>query len=470
MRVEATPTPSAVPGPLSRRTVLAGAAALAGTTATLAATSASAHATAAPPAVTASSGASGASGGSAAETAASGAAGRRARATVFRDVRPFGSARATDLVVVDGRVSDGPAPRGAKVVEGGGRIVLPSLVDAHIHPDKTTWGGSWVSRRPASGIADYVAQDVELFHAQRRPVAERAYGLMTHAVTRGTRAMRAHADVAPAYGLAGVEGVAEARERLRHALDVQIVAFPQHGVIRTPGTAGLLEEAAREGTIDMIGGIDPIGFDQALDAQLDLVFGIADRHGVGVDIHLHDRGEKGMKAMRGIIDRTRALSLAGRVTVSHVFCLPELSDRELGSIAADLGAQDIALTTVAPSDSLVLPIARLREHGVRVGLGSDGVRDSWSPFGNADMLHRAQLLGWVRDVRLDEELADCYRVAAHGGADVMGLAHADLAPGAPADFVLVRGECLPQVVVDMPQRDMVVHGGVVVARDGEFLA
>ncbi|MGW9450623.1 amidohydrolase [Streptomyces sp. NPDC055632] len=454
------PSPSS-PGALSRRTMLAGAAALAGATATAAAT--------AVPAQAAVAGAAGAVGAPVAHASASSATGHRAKAVVFRDVRPFGAARPTDLVVVDGRISAGPAPRGAKVVDGGGRIALPSLVDAHIHPDKTTWGGSWVSRKPASGIADYVTQDVELFRSQRRSVAERAYGLMSHAVARGTRAMRAHADVAPAYGLKGTEGVAEARERLRHALDVQIVAFPQHGVVRTPGTAALLERAAREGLVDMIGGIDPIGFDRALDEQLDLVFGIADRHGVGVDIHLHDRGETGLKAMRGIIERTRALSLAGKVTVSHVFCLPGLSDRELGSVAAGLGEQDIALTTVAPSDSLVLPIARLREHGVRVGLGSDGVRDSWSPFGNADMLHRAHILGWVTDVRLDDELAECYRVATHGGADVMGLAHADLEPGAPADFVLVRGECLPQVVVDMPRRDVVVHGGAVVARDGEFL-
>ncbi|MGW0121520.1 amidohydrolase [Streptomyces sp. NPDC003327] len=447
MRVDSNPS-----GRPSRRAVLA-TAALAGTTAVTAASTASAAAATRAPAA----------------APATSTSGRRDRAVVFRNVRPFGAALATNLVVVDGRVTAGPAPRGARTVDGGGRIALPSLVDAHIHPDKTTWGGSWVSRRPASGIADYVAQDVELFRAQRRSVAERAYGLMSHAVSRGTRGMRAHADLAPAYGLAGVEGLVEARERLRHALDVQIVAFPQHGVVRAPGTAALLEEAAREGLVDMIGGIDPIGFDQALDEQLDLVFDIADRHGVGVDIHLHDRGENGLRAMRGIIDRTRALSLAGRVTVSHVFCLPGLTDRELDAVAADLGELDIALTTVAPSDSLVLPIAKLRAHGVRVGLGSDGVRDAWSPFGNADMLHRAQLLGWVTDVRLDEELAECYRVAAHGGADVLGLAHATLEPGSPADFVLVRGECLPQVVVDMPRRDMVVHGGVVVARDGAFL-
>lgn len=145
---------------------------------------------------------------------------------VFRDVRPLGVGRPVDLTVVDGRVSGAPAPEGAEVVDCAGRMALPSLVDAHIHPDKTSWGGDWVSRRPASGIAGYCDQDVELHRAQPRPVGERAYGLMAHAVTRGSRAMRAHADVAPAYGLAGVEGVAEARERLAGALDVQIVAFP----------------------------------------------------------------------------------------------------------------------------------------------------------------------------------------------------------------------------------------------------
>jgi cytosine/adenosine deaminase-related metal-dependent hydrolase len=380
----------------------------------------------------------------------------------------MGAAKPVDLTVVDGRIARDPAPRGAKVIDGGGRIALPALVDAHIHPDKTTWGGDWVSRKPADSIAELAQQDAELFRKQRRPVAERAYGLMAHAVTRGTRGMRAHADIAPAYGLACVEGLGQARERLKHALDVQIVAFPQHGVIRTPGTTELLREAARSGIVDMVGGLDPISFDHAMDEQLDLLFGLADRYGVGVDIHLHDRGETGLTVLRAIIDRTRALSLKGKVTVSHVFCLPGLSDAELAKTAEDLGELDIALTTVAPSASLVLPIEKLREHGVRVGLGSDGVRDSWSPFGNADMLHRTHLLGWVTDVRLDAELAACYEAGAHGGADVMRLPHADLTPGSPADFVLLRAECLPQVVVDMPARDMVVHGGRVVARDGRL--
>ncbi|MFK0149943.1 amidohydrolase family protein [Streptomyces griseus] len=392
-----------------------------------------------------------------------------ARVTVFTNVRPYGAERPVDLTVVDGVITADPAPHGAQVVDCEGRIALPTLVDAHIHPDKTAWGEPWVSRDPASTIAEYTAEDVKLHHALRTPLKERAERLMGHAVARGTRAMRAHVDVAPAYGLAGVEGVGSARGSLRHALDVEIVAFPQHGVIRTPGTEELLEEAARTGVVDRVGGIDPIGFDGALDEQLDIVFGIADRHGVGVDIHLHERAATGLESLRAIIDRTRALSLRGKVTVSHVFCVPGLPERELDRLAADLADAGISLTTVAPSSDLVLPIGRLREHGVTVGLGSDGVRDSWSPFGNADMLHRSHLLARVQDARLDEELEAAFRSGADGGARLLGLPEVDLGPGSPADFLLVRGECLPQVVVDLPHREMVVRGGRIVARDGELI-
>ncbi|NYJ07020.1 amidohydrolase [Petropleomorpha daqingensis] len=381
--------------------------------------------------------------------------------TVFRDLRPMGGP-AVDLVVRDGVVAAGPAADGADVVDCRGLLALPSLVDAHIHPDKTSWGERWFSRRPVTtGIAGYAEQDVELSRGMDTPVAVRAGRLMAHAVARGTRAMRAHVDVAPPFGLDGVRGVAAARDELAHALTVQIVGFPQQGVYRAPGTAELLEEAAREGLIDLVGGIDPLGFDEASDAQLDLVFGLADRHGLGVDIHLHDTGEAGLLPLRGIIDRTRALGLQGQVTVSHAFCVPAADD--VDRLADELAEAGISLTTVVPDVVRVLPVARLQRHGVRVGLGSDGVRDAWSPFGNADMLHRAHLLGLITRARVDEDLTACLVAAAHGGADVLGLPRADFTPGSPADFLLVDGECVPQVLVDLPPRALVVRAGRVIA-------
>ncbi|MEU6985775.1 amidohydrolase [Streptomyces sp. NPDC046324] len=400
--------------------------------------------------------------------------------TVFRDVRPWGGPP-TDLTAVDGVLVEADAvPEGAAVehVDGGGRLALPTLVDAHLHPDKTTWGEPWHSRRPARGIAAYVEGDVELYRAQRTSVAERALRLLSHAAAQGTRATRAHVDVAPAYGLEGVEALAAAREKLRGVLDIEAVAFPQHGVGRTPGVAELLEEAAAAGLVSHIGGIDPAGFD--LDGagpdgagrdggQLDTVFGIAERHGLGLDIHLHDTGERGLAPLRDIAARTKALGLGGKVNVGHAFAVAELSGGDLDEIADVLADAGVSLTTVALSVNTVLPVRRLAERGVRVGLGSDGVRDSWSPFGNADMLHRAWLAGWALDVRLDEELEACFRVASDGGAELLGLPRADLRTGSPADFMLVEGECVPQVVVDQPRRDVVVRAGRVVARDGRLV-
>lgn len=155
--------------------------------------------------------------------------------------------------------------------------------------------------------------------------------------------------------------------------------------------------------------------------------------------------------------------------VSHAFCVPELGGERLDELAALLAGSGVGLTTVAPSAHQVLPFRELRAHGVRVGLGSDGVRDSWSPYGNADMLHRAHLLGWTTDARTDEELAECFALAADGGAELLDLPRATLEPGSPADFMLVSGECLPQVVVDLPPRELVVRAGRVVARDGRYL-
>lgn len=400
-------------------------------------------------------------------TQADGTARRTPRTTVFRNLRPIG-VRAVDLIVVDGVVAK--EPRGqVTTVECDGRLALPTLVDAHIHPDKTSWGEKWFSRRPADGIADYAEQDVELYRRLKTPVGERARRLMAHAAGLGTRGMRAHADVAPEFGLETVEGLNSARRALSHALDVQIVGFPQHGVRKAPGTAELLEEAARGGLIDYVGGIDPLGFDEDLDGQLDTVFGIAERHRVGVDLHLHDTGETGLKPLREIIARTRALDMRGRVTVSHAFCVPGVEGAEFDRLAEQLGEAGISLTTVAPDHTRVLPFDRLQQHGVQVGVGSDGVRDAWSPYGNGDMLYRAHLLGFVTDARLDAELEGCYLTAADGGAAMTGLPRADFSAGSPADFLLLDAECLPQAVVDMPRRDTVVRAGKVIARNGELL-
>lgn len=391
---------------------------------------------------------------------------------VYRDLRPHGGP-AADLLADDGRIAalgqSLPVPDGATVVDAGGALALPSLVDAHCHPDKTSWGQPWLSRRPAATLAECIRNDVQVQTSLAAPVAERAGALMTHAAATGVRAMRAHVDVAPVYGLGNLYGIQEAAQRVRGVVDVQIVAFPQLGLLTEPGTARLLEDAVESGA-DLIGGLDPIGVDHDLDGHLDVVFGIAERHGVGIDIHLHDDGELGLRQVAEIARRTHALGLAGQVTISHAFSIATCAAGERARVCELLAATGVSLATCAHGDAPVLPVEEVRAAGVRLVLGSDGVRDAWSPFGTGDMFDRVHLLGYRTGAVTDAELERCYAVAAHEGAALLGLERAGLRVGDPADFVLVAGENTAQVVVDRPEPRTVVRHGRVVAVDGTLIA
>ncbi|MER5323206.1 amidohydrolase family protein [Streptosporangium roseum] len=365
---------------------------------------------------------------------------------LFTDVRPH------DVLIEDGRIV--PLERraeGCEVVEAGGLLALPAPVDAHVHPDKTTWGQPWLSRTPAQTLRDLIEGDVAARAGMAAPVAERAGALMDHAIARGTRAWRAHVDVAPVYGLSNVHGVREAARAREGLLSVQIVAFPQLGLLSMPGTAELMEQSLKEGA-DILGGLDPVGVDGDLHGHLDLLYGMAERHAVPVDIHLHDGGEQGVAQVLEIAHRARSSGVP--TTISHAFCL---ADRE--DLAETLAEAEVALTTCALGADPILPVGPLLEAGVLVGLGSDGVRDPWTPFGDGDMINRAHLLAYRTDARTDEELAACYEIAAHGGAALLGLERVRLQPGDLADFLLVRAESVVQAVVDKPIPQFVVRNG-----------
>jgi cytosine/adenosine deaminase-related metal-dependent hydrolase len=375
-----------------------------------------------------------------------------------------------DLLATDGviaRIGAGlTAPAGATVVDGQGGILLPALVDAHMHLDKTFWGLPWRAHGAGPTTRERIENERRLRRELALPTDVQAERLARQAVSRGTLHIRSHVDVDTEVGLRNFEAVMTARSRLRDTVSIQVVAFPQSGVVSRPGTAELLEQAVKEGA-ELIGGVDPTGIDADAAGQLDVVFGIAGRHGAGVDIHLHDGGEEGAAQIRMIAERTRALGLAGKVAVSHAFCLGMVDESRLASLLDLLREQRIAIMTTAPGDRPTPPVRRLREAGVTVGAGSDGVRDAWTPFGNADMLERAMLVAYRNGYRADPLLHDTLDIATRANARVLGLESYGLEVGCRADLVVVPGETLGEIVAMRPPRTLVVRGGRVVARDGQ---
>ena len=390
-------------------------------------------------------------------------------ALLLRNVRPMGGA-SCDVLIDAGRIArigqSLPLPDDdVPVADGGEGILMPGFVDAHMHLDKTFWGEPWRPHAAGPTVADRIENERKVRQAMRLPPARQAERLVRQAVSRGTTHIRTHVDIDTDVKLANFEGVLEARERVRALASIQVVAFPQSGVISRPGTVELLEAALRGGA-ELVGGIDPGSIDRDPAGQLDAIFGLAERCGSGVDIHLHDPGELGALQIRMIADRTRALGMQGRVAVSHAFCLGMVDEAERERLLALLVELRIAIMTNAPGDRAFPPIRRLRDAGVSVFSGSDGVRDAWTPFGTADMLERAFLLAYRSGFRTDEGLALTLDVVTRGGAAVIGLDGYGVAVGSAANLVVVPGETLGELVVARPARTLVIRDGRVVASAG----
>ena len=389
---------------------------------------------------------------------------------IIKNCRPMGGTT-TDILVRDGRIVEigkvAAAP-GAKVEDAAGALVLPGLVEAHTHLDKTLWGMGWHKHAAGPRLIDKI--DNERASKKRLDIdpARQSARQILLSLGKGTTHIRSHVDIDTEIGLWGIEGVMATRERYRDVMDVEIVAFPQSGMLRRSGTVELMEEAMWLGS-EVVGGLDPCAIDRDPKGHLDVVFGLAQRHGRPIDIHLHEPGEIGAFSMDLIFERTRALGMQGKVTVSHAFCLGT-PDRDLvDPLIAELAALDIAIMTTAPASRPAPPVKRLTEAGVRLCSGSDGIRDTWGPYGNADMLERAMFVGLRNNFRRDDEVELALDVCTKGGAAVMALQDYGLAPGCQADFVLVDAETLAEAVVGHPPRRLVVKRGAVVARDGQAL-
>ncbi len=245
--------------------------------------------------------------------------------TAITNVRPWGG-DLSDLFIDGGRIVSvqpaGPAADAAEsVIDGRGRLAIPSFCDAHSHLDSTRLGLPFRPHTAGPGLLGLIENDRANWRTAGATVAERATRTLGATIGYGATRVRSHAQVDTDAGLERLEGVLAAREAHAARATVEIVAFPQSGIIRDPGTAELMDAALTAGA-DLVGGIDPGGLDRDPAAHLDVVFGLAERHQVGIDIHLHEAGELGAFTLGLVFERVRALAMHGRVTISHAFALP----------------------------------------------------------------------------------------------------------------------------------------------------
>ncbi|GAA3657378.1 amidohydrolase [Nocardioides ginsengisoli] len=376
------------------------------------------------------------------------------------------------LTVADGRIASvvpagaaAPVAEGVETIDATGLIALPGLIDAHCHIDKTLYSGPWVPTPATTSVHERIAREREVRDQYGLPQPDYVAALVEAMIGAGTTHIRTHTDVDPGVGTRGIEVVADVAKRYADAVTIEQVAFPQGGLITNPGTLELLEKAVAEGATT-IGGLDPAGFDGAPTEHLDAIFELAARTGAGIDIHLHDDGALGAWEMGQIVDRTIAYGMAGKVAISHAFGLGHAPTQD--ALIERFAAAGVAIVSAAVYDVPVPPLDKMAAAGVTFASGSDGINDLWGPFGDGDMLRRANLVAYRNSARTDEGLELALGTATTGAAKLIGIAGYGLSVGDTADLVLVRARCHAEAVARVPVREVVIKAGSIVARDGRY--
>jgi cytosine deaminase len=378
--------------------------------------------------------------------------------------------RSADVEIAGGLIAALHPPRSAhhagERIDLKGALLLPAFVDGHIHLDKTHWGAPRLPHVEGRSVRERIAVERIQRHRVALPIEARASALIRTLIANGATRVRSHVDIDNDVGLANLEAVLRVREAYREWIEIQLVAFPQSGVTTEKGAPDLLASALMAGA-DLIGGLDPAGFDNDVKGQLDIVFGLAERFGKGIDIHLHDGGESGASELRDIAGRTIASGMQGRVAVSHAFALGSIGPNLFAETADALARAEVAIMTSCPPSAPVPPAPALRERGVTVFAGSDNIRDCWSPYGNGDMLDRAAIIAERHGMFTDRELEDAFALTTSEADKALGFPRREVRVGGTADLVVVEAASVADAVVDRPRRKLVIRGGRVAAVQGD---
>ena len=385
-----------------------------------------------------------------------------------------------DLLAQAGRISavgvNLAAPPGTPEIHAGGALLSPPFVDAHFHMDATLSHG--LPRVNASGtLLEGIALWGELKPLlTEEAIAERALQYCDWAVARGLLAIRSHVDVCEARLLA-VRALLDVKRRVAPYLDLQLVAFPQDGLLRAPGALDNLKRALDLG-VDVVGGIPH--FERTMQEGAEsvrILCELAAERGLPVDMHCDESDDPLSRHIETLAFHTQRLGLQGRVTGSHLTSMhsmdnyyvskliPLIAEAQVHAVANPL----INITLQGRHDSYpkrrgMTRVPELMAAGVNVGFGHDCVMDPWYALGSGDMLEVAAMGLHVAQMTSVQGQRQCFDAVTVNNARILGLQGYGLEPGCRADFVLLQAASPEEALRLRAQRLLVVRAGTIVSR------
>lgn len=368
------------------------------------------------------------------------------------------------VAINDGKISAiTPNKPEANAIDAKGLLMLPAFRDMHIHLDKTFYGGKWQAiKRRTGGVKGMIALEQKILPEMLKNSTYKAEKLIELLQSKGTSFARSHVNIEPTSKLQSLKNLQIALANKKDGFGAELVAFPQHGVYYTD-SAPYLKEAAQM-DIDFIGGVDPYTIDGAIEKTMDFTVQLALDHQKGIDIHLHESTESGLKTVEYLINKVNENpALKGKTFLSHCFILGKLEKVKQEEMAEKLAAAQIGIVSTIPIGTSVMPIPTLMKYGVSVMTGNDSIIDQWNTFGTGSVLQKANLAAQLYGQSTEFGLSRMLKLAT---VDTIPLDDKGKQQwpkvGNVADVVLVEASCSAEAVSRIsPVRSLIHKGNIV---------
>jgi cytosine deaminase len=378
---------------------------------------------------------------------------------IIRNARPGGRAP-VDIGIEDGRIA-AIAPRlaaDAPSFDAKGRLACAGLIETHIHLDKSRIIDRCApqERRTLSPILGVAPLKKNM---SVQDVRARAARTLEDCILHGTTRMRTQVEVDPGIGMRGFDGVESLIADYKWAIDVEMCVFPQEGLTNYPGTDELLVEALKRGA-KVIGGAPRYDSDGA--AQIRRIFELAREYDADIDMHLDVGNTPEGMHIHLVRELTEKYKRGGRVVVGHMAKLSLLPPAEVARIARQLADTGIGVTVLPATDLFLMgrdqdhSVRRgvadanlLLEHGVNCSLSSNNILNPATPYGDGSLVRMANLYANVLQLDRPAQLRECFNMLTERSARLLNLDDYGIAPGHPADIVILDAETPEQAIAEI---------------------
>jgi cytosine deaminase len=375
------------------------------------------------------------------------------------------------------RIDEGPSPLLSTVtLDAEGRMAVPGFIEPHIHLDKAL-----ISERAPVNVSGTLTEAIEILWEIKRnytvgEIADRASRVLARALENGISRLRTHVDVDPIGGTRPAEGLIRARDRFRDLMDIQIVAFPQEGIVKSPGTEALMRQVMKSG-VDVVGGM-PFNEVSPADSRrhIEIVFDIAREFDADIDMHVDETDDPLARTLEVLAELTIANGWQGRVTAGHTCALASYPRNYADYVIARLREANVNMIA-NPATNLMLQgrlddypkrrgvtqVKELLAAGVNVACGQDCVHDTFYPFGQNDPLEIAFLLCHASQMSQPAEILTVMDMVTSNGAKALRVPDFRVAVGAVADLVVLEARDAREAFATRSPRRWVIRRGKLIA-------